>query len=375
MENTFNIDQKSLTTILSSMQPICAKRTTLDATTSILFQADHKELVIKSTDLEISLQYSCSLNKSEFEDSRAFLVSGKRVFDLVKELEGDIKFCLDGNRVCLVAGSAELSLNIKDAQEFPPFPERIENLMELDSKLLLSMLEKVAFLIPQNNSNSALNGLFIEVDNQELKMTATNGHCLAQAKTSQYTLEKPASWLIPKRAVFELKKIIEVSGQESVFIGTCGNQLVFSNDSFNFFTKLLSDKFPQYRPILEKTGFNKGAVKRLDLLKSLRRSSCMLSGQFIPTQFSFSSDYITISIQNKEVGTLQETIKLESFDCDNLEIRFYAPYLINGLQVLTQENIAFYISSSGRPIIFENVEDAIEVVYLVMPVSPTNNAQ
>ena len=51
------------------------------------------------------------------------------------------------------------ALNIKDAQEFPPFPERIENLMQLNAAFLLEMLDKVAFLIPQNNANPALNGL------------------------------------------------------------------------------------------------------------------------------------------------------------------------------------------------------------------------
>ena len=57
----------------------------------------------------------------------------------------------------------QLALNVKDAEGFPPFPERIENLMHLDAQFLLNLLEKVAFLIPQNNANSALNGLFLEV--------------------------------------------------------------------------------------------------------------------------------------------------------------------------------------------------------------------
>lgn len=373
MENTFGVDQKTLSNVLSSMQPICSKRTTLDATTSILFQATHKELVVKSTDLEISLQYSCRLNDSEFYEPKSFLVSGKRVFDLVKELEGDIKFYLNDNQISLVSGSAELSLNIKEAEEFPPFPERIENLMQIDAKLLGSMLEKVLFLIPQNNSNPALNGLFIEINKDELKMTATNGHCLSQVKTSQYSLEQSYSWLMPKRAVFELKKIIENSNEKDIFLGVCGNQLVFSSDSFNFFTKLLSDKFPQYAPILQKEGFHDGSIKRMDLLKALRRSSCLLSGQFIPTQFSFTSSSIAISMLNKEVGRLQEQIPLESFSCDNLEIRFYAPYLINGLQAFSNDITKFYLQGNSKPIIFESNDEGLDITYLVMPVSPTNN--
>jgi DNA polymerase III sliding clamp (beta) subunit (PCNA family) len=153
MQNRFVVEQKSLMAILSSMQPICTKRTTLDATSSILFQVGHKELVLKSTDLEISLQASYLLKESDLENVRTFLVSGKRIFDLVKELEGDITFALESNQLVVRSGSVNLALNIKDAEEFPPFPERIENLMHLDAPFLLSMLNKVAFIIPQNHAN------------------------------------------------------------------------------------------------------------------------------------------------------------------------------------------------------------------------------
>lgn len=372
MENNFNIDQKSLLAILTSMQPICSKRTTLDTTSSILFQADHKELVVKSTDLEVSLQVSSPLENCEFEDSKSFLVPGKKIFDLIKELEGDIKFSLKDNNIKINSGKAELSLHIKDAQEFPPFPERIENLMQLDSKLLLNLLEKVAFIIPQNNSNQALNGLLIEISKDSLKMTATNGHCLAQVKTEKYTLDEPVSWLIPRRAVFELKKIIETTSEETIFLGKCKNQLVFSGESFNFFTKLLSDQFPEYAPILEKNGFNEGFVNRMDLVKTLRRSACLLSGQFIPTQFSFASNELTISILNKEVGAMQEKLYLKDYNSEAIEIRFYAPYLLNGLQVFEDENIKFSLQSSAKPMIIESEKEDLKAIYLVMPVSPTN---
>src|SRR3990167_752724 len=114
MENSFVIDQKALSSILAFMQPICAKRTTLDTTSSIMFQAGHKELVLKSTDLEISLQYSCQLQDSSLEN-QSFLLSGKRVFELIKELDGDVNFVVKNNSIGIQAGQAQLSLNIKDA--------------------------------------------------------------------------------------------------------------------------------------------------------------------------------------------------------------------------------------------------------------------
>lgn len=372
MENRFVVDQKSLMAILSSMQPICTKRTTLDTTSSIFFSAGHRELVVKSTDLEISLQSSYLLKSSDITETRSFLVSGKRIFDLVKELDGDIEFFLWDKQLDVKAGNVRLSLNIKDAQEFPPFPERIENLMQLDSAFILDLLNKVSFIIPQNNANPALNGLYLEIDANGMKMTATDGHCLAQASTPKYSLGADKKWLLPRRAIFEVKKLLEMSPDQTIFLGVCGNQLVFSGESFNFFTKLLVDPFPQYSMILNKEGFVPAHIDRLPFIKTLRRSVCLLSGQFIATKFDFSPDLLNVSMQNQEVGKLEEKLPLTVFDGEKMDIRFYAPYLLGGLQVFVDETLTFYLKSPAKPIIFEMEKEDSRFLYLVMPVSPVN---
>ena len=120
----------------------------------------------------------------------------------------------------------------------------------------------------------------------------------------------------------ELKKLLEGAEDAHVFLGVCGNQLVFSGESFNFFTKLLADPFPQYQSILDKESFTAAKVDRLHFIKALRRSSCLLSGQFIATQFGFTPGQLNISMLNKEVGTLQEHVPLPSFKGDILSKKF-----------------------------------------------------
>jgi DNA polymerase III, beta subunit len=374
MKNKFVVEQKPLLSILSSMQPICTKRTTLDATSSILFQVGHKELILKSTDLEISLQSSYQLKESDMQDPRVFLVNGKRIFDLAKELDGDIEFTLTDSQLHLKAGGVKLALNIKDSENFPPFPERIENLMHLESSFLLDMLNRVAFLIPQNNANPALNGLLLEISKSHFKMTTTDGHCLAQVCTDKYFLEDSKTWLLPRRAVFEVKKILESSNELAVFIGVCGNQLVISGESFNFFTKLLGDKFPAYSAIMDRTSFIPAKVDRSHLVKTLRRSACLLSGQFIATQFGFSAHSLKVTMQNKEVGKLDEEVPLEFAGEGSMDMRFYAPYLLSGLQVFNEDSVQFYLKNSAKPIIFESEDKNYHLTYLVMPVAQSHGS-
>jgi len=371
MSYTFTIDQKHLLSTLAAMQPICTKRTTLDTTSCILFQIGHKELVLKSTDLEISLQANCTADMPSNAFGESFLVSGKRIFELVKELEGPIDITCANNSVSVHAGSVQVALNIKEAEGFPSFPERIENLMQLDTAQLLSLLDKVAFLIPQNNANPALNGLYLEVGPAGLSMTTTDGHCLARVQTELYTLAEEKKWLIPRRAIFEIKKIVEYTESPTLFLGLCGNQLVFSGSSFNFFTKLLHDQFPQYATILSKESFLPARLDRSLLIKTLKRSACLLSGQFIATRFSFENNQLHVALQNNEVGTLQEVLPVEEFEGAPLAIRFYAPYLLNGLHAFGDDKVLCYLKNPSRPIIFESATTDALVTYLVMPVSPT----
>lgn len=368
MEKKFIVEQKQLLSVLTAMQPICTRRTTLDATSCIMFNIGAKELILKSTDLEISLQASCTIHESSFRQSEQFLVPGKRIFDIVKELNNTITFELNDNQLNITCDEVHLALNIKEASEFPPLPERIENLMRIESAAFKTMLEGVSFLVPQNNSNPALNGLFIEVSPTHFKMTATDGHSLAQVSSTEFTLNDSQSWLLPRRAVFELKKLLDAYNDSSLFIGTCSSQLVFSGQNFNFFSKLLVDTFPKYQPILQKEGFHAAKLDRAHFLKTLKRSTCLLSGQFIATQFKFSQNAVHVVMNNKEVGKLNERVPLFGYSQNEVDVRFYAPYLLSGIQTF-EENVDFYLHSASKPIIFEAITDKINRLYLVMPVS------
>ena len=65
---------------------------------------------------------------------------------------------------------------------------------------------------------------------------------------------------------------------------------------------------------------------------------------------------------------------LNEFKGDEIDIRFYAPYLLSGLQVFPDDTIQFYLKNSAKPIIFAADDKDYHMLYLVMPVAPTTNA-
>ena len=373
MNKSFTVQQSALLSLLASMQPICTKRTALDVTESILFQVSPRELILKSTDLEISLQSSVQI-ESSLTESFKFLVSGKRIFDLVKELDGEIEFVFEEKNIRINASSSiGLSLAVKESDDFPPFPECIENLMHMEASFLLSMLGKVGFLVSSNNANPALNGMLLDCNAEQVSMVATDGHSLVRVATSLYKLHEEKKWLLPKRAVLELKKILEVQSVEQVFLGTCNGQLVFSGPTFNFFTRLIAEPFPHYEPVLEKEGFIGATLDRDAFSKTLKRAGCLLAGQFISTAFTFKPGSLGVRLDNKEVGTLHEALMLGTFEGKEVASRFYSPYLLSGLQIFNEKEVSLFIKNDARPIIFESIQENLKVTYVVMPISAQQN--
>ncbi len=76
-------------------------------------------------------------------------------------------------------------------------------------------------------------------------------------------------------------------------------------------------------------------------------------------------------MDKKEGGQLNEKLALDAFEGDSIDIRFYAPYVLSGLQAFSDDKLSFYLHNGSKPIIFESTHEDRQVTYLVMPVSPT----
>jgi DNA polymerase III subunit beta len=367
----FSLERDALLSQLSAMQPICSKRSPLDVTESILFQISYRELILKATDLEISLQSSLAIESSVTE-SRSFLISGRRIYEIIRELSGMLTFTFLESGIQLTAGEGvAFTLAVREATDFPAFPERIENLMHCESPFLLSLFDKVGIVVPQNNANRALNGMLLEAGPSGIVFVGTDGHSLAFVETSQYTLAEPIQWLIPRRALLEVKKLLEQT-TDAIFIGTCSGQLVFSGTHFNFFTRLLNDPFPAYKGILSKTNFITIRINKDALVKSLRRAGALLAGQFIASQFSFSKHGCEISLENKDIGSLRQLVSCDIPESFVLDTSFYSPYLLTGLLAVDEETITCFIRDKRSPLIITSTAKNHEYTYVVMPVSREN---
>lgn len=369
----FSLAKSSLVDLFQAIGSISSKKTAIDATCNVLFELYPSELVLKSTDLDMSFQatlpVSTTVTKPIF-----FAVHAKRFFDLVKDLRGDPVFFFKSSQLSISSKNQPdtvIKLSTMSAELFPPFAQGIENFIDMDAKLLAKALDQIENMIPTSNANQALNGLLIEIDQSGLSLVATDGHTLAHLHTSLYNLKQYSSWVLPKRSVSELRKILEISMPERIFLGTCQSQLVFSGGNFIFYTKTLVQKYPDYKAALDKQDFDSGKINAQDIMATLKRASTLLAGKFIASKLSFEKNKLSFELENPEIGSLHEALKLKDYSGKEICATFYSPYLLTTLgQMVEQEEFTFYIKSFESPIFFSNFQEQLklESTYLVMPV-------
>jgi DNA polymerase-3 subunit beta len=388
MKLVFYLDQKALASVLSLVQNICTKKTALEATSNVLFLVgDSQEVIIRATDLDISLQFSLPA-KIFVATTFSFLVNAKRLYDFVKDLALSIKFSYDGSTLSINYGNEDefdpsfhLTLLTADPASFPAFPERIENVINLDAPFLQFALEKTAPLIPSSNPNSAINCLLLDFDPTGLDVVSTDGHSLALVRNPNFSLSEARSWTLPKKSVLELKKVVDSFLQSSfstgilsqeLFLGLCKGQIVFSGPNFNFFTRLVAEPFPNYKPLLQFADFHKGRISLAVLATVLRRVGYLLSGRVLPATFAFEENHLRISFSNSESGEFSELISFAPFEPFNFPVKFYTPYLLAACSTFEQQDVDFFVKNAALPIYFTQDFKDYSMTYLVCPIKNEN---
>src|SRR5450631_331908 len=213
----FIIDKEIFLKSLQKIQGIVEKRTSMPILSNVLIEATESSIHITATDLEVGMK---STYQAEVASTGKITVGAKKLYEIVKELPNQkITFSTkDNDWVEIKCGKVQFNIVGLSPEEFPYFPAaKEESLFEIESSQLKSMIEKTSYAICNDDTKYNLNGLFTKVETtadgeQVLKMVATDGHRLSIAYGTLKGSAGPELFkgvILPKKGIFELKKITE----------------------------------------------------------------------------------------------------------------------------------------------------------------------
>ena len=339
------INKNVLESIVTNTNPYLEKRDLSAITSHISISAKDGALSIKATDHEIGLAYK--LTNVKISDEGYATANGKKLLDIIKSLK-DEEVTLEtvNNYLYIKQKNSKYKLPMYKFEDFPQFPEvEGKSKFDVDAVMLGRSLKKILHSIDTNNPKYELNGALLDIKHNFINIVGTDTKRLSIFKFETPT-EKEFSIIIPKKAINEIQKLffdkIEIYYDE--------NTLIAQSQNFEFFTKLINGKYPDYDRVVPKEIKKRLLLNRDKMMDAIRTIS-MLSDQmkitFAPDTISFES---IIEDNSEAKTTIEYQTGLEEEFCIGVKNRYLIDFLTsieddNFELGFNDANLAFVVSS------------------------------
>ncbi len=351
-----SINKGVLETILINTQPYLEKKDLSQITSHILINTIEDELILKATDFEIGLSYN-SKNVKIIDHGTA-TANGKKLLDIIKILKDDevILETINDN-LYIKQNSSKFKLPMFNPNEFPSFPKIDDkSKFNINSSLFVRSIKKIAPAIDSNNPKFELNGALIDIKNDFINLVSTDTRRLAIVKLENST-GNTFSLIIPKKAIGEIQKLffdeIEIYYDE--------NTLIAKSSNFQFFTKLINGKFPDYERIIPKDKNYRLLLNRSKIVEAVKQIS-IISNEM---KITFKSNKIVFESLNDENIEAKTEIEYTTGLDNDIYLATNSRYLIDFLSNIENSDFTLGFNDSSLPFTLED-ENFITIVMPIM---------
>ncbi|QKG28312.1 DNA polymerase III subunit beta [Campylobacter sp. RM16187] len=281
------INKNALESIVTNTNPYLEKKDLSAITSHIYICAKDGILNIKATDHEIGLAYK--LSNVKIMDEGNATANGKKLLDIIRSLK-DEEVTLEtvNNYLYIKQKNSKYKLPMYKFEDFPKFPTvEGKSKFDIDAIMLGRSLKKIFPNIDTNNPKYELNGALIDIKQNYINIVGTD-----TKRLSVFRFETPTqnefSLIIPKKAISEIQKLfydkIEIYYDENILIAQSAN--------FEFFTKLINGKFPDYDRVIPKEIKKRLKLSRDKMIEGIKTISILSDSMkiiFAPQTITFES--------------------------------------------------------------------------------------
>lgn len=362
----FTVSQSALARALAIVSKGVGNQSTLPILGGIHIMAQAGSVEFQTTNLTISIRHVIPANVDE---EGATVVSGKILSNVVKNLpDSAVTFEDEGGVVSIACEKAHFRLNTLDASDFPEFPEvAAEQSVELPSNILSSMVDKVYKVTSKDTSRPILGGVLLTVEENTIRLVATDSYRLAVCDTSTETSSVDGSFevIVPGPTFHDVLTLPSMT--ETLTIGASSNQIVFSFGPTTYVSRRIEGNFPNFRQLVPTSCATTAHIDAAALAQALRRVAVIATSN-PSVRFDIDADgaLIKLSASSPDQGESSELIDAE-VEGESMSIALNFHYVLDCIAASAQDkDVSFELLSSAQPAVFKSYS-SINYLYLLMP--------
>ncbi len=361
-----DIDKETLLKPLQVVIGIVERKQTLPILSNVLIENQDGIIRFTATDLEIQITTTIQSDTTKGQ-STSLTVGGKKFQEILRILPDQSKISIEtkDNKALIKANKSRFNLQTLPSQDFPKLNPQLEGArkISLSQKQLKQVLYTVQYAMAQQDVRYYLNGLLIILEQNKLKVVATDGHRLAfNACTIEGDYEKQEI-ILPRKAVSELSKLLADS-DELIELEFTSQQVKATFSGITLITKVIDGKFPDYERVIPKYS-NHLELERVQISQALQRAAVLSNEKFRGVRFVLTEKNLSIISSNSEQEEAQEEIET-NYHGEPLDIGFNVNYLMDGLNNMNGTQATLSFGDPNSSILMTNPSDQ-EFRYVVMP--------
>lgn len=338
---------------------------------------DGPSLRVSATDMEVAARVV--VRKVQVLEGGGGCVNPKNLFDILREIPaGDIRIEMMGNILKIQKENMSYSFLTYETEDFPHLSFHHEpKSFSIRGENLQKIISKVSHAISLEEGRIHLGGIYLSEYEGKLRSVSTDGNRLAMLDLDLENFG-PGSIakegiIVPRKGVFELKKMtedhdnsnIKISSEKNVLYASAGNEYFVS-------VRLITRDYPRYHKVIPSDLPFNAFIDRDIFLNSVRRMRIMSNEKFNGVILKIDNHQIELSANDPSRGDAFEVVPIERKgkameNGEFVEIGLNARYLIDSLTTIDDGDVSIKFSNDKVPFCLKSVQNE-DYLSIIMPI-------
>lgn len=346
-------------------QEIISSHNALSILSNILLDVKDNTLTIKATDLKVGFESRIPVEVMKDGGTTVF---GDKFLGILRSLpEGEIEFEQLEGRLVIRPHGRKIDFQLKSiaADKFPEFKEAPgDRYFSFPQKDLNEMIAQTIFAVSDDETRYFMNGVFMENQEENLVMVATDGRRLSFiSRKPEARIEGFSPLIVPPKVLAVIRKLSSGEGNLSMAISDTNIFVRFENQ--RIWSTLIEGQFPNYRRVIPENQTNQVIVAREELLEALKRVSLLVEQKSRRVYLNLDDGGMTLKSEESEIGVASEEISC-AYSGPAVSIALNYLYLMEPLRVMEEKEVSLRFTEPTKAVSVYPVPER-DFFHIVMP--------
>ncbi len=332
---------------------------------NVCMVATDDALELLGTDTEVSLRYLIS--DVQVKEPGPIVIPARVALDFVRDLSGDEVTLETKGNVCIISsGSDTCELVTIDPDEFPVISRFDgEHAVTMQGGTFARLVGQTVFAAAREPGRYAMHGVLTEIENDTLRMVATDGRRLSLATSPVDAPEgKFPPAIVPTKGMQLFCRVIS-DPLDRVHFQFGENQVGLKTAQAEIFARMIDGEFPRYAAVVPSGATNSMDADRELLTRKLRLVANVTGDEARAVRLKLTKN--RLELFGRSAGRGEATAHMEvDFKGSEAEIAFNPDYVLEGLKNSDMDSVRLEFNEKNSPGKFSLGESHL---YVVMPIT------